>query len=272
MKKMRRIRDNWTSDDVVFLSQLGIKAKEGRMHFYIEEEDDRYKKILNHFEDRWNAGFYLSHDVFFYEYSKEEYETSDYFVIEGWNNCGYPQPEAGFKYESISFDAEKICPKCNCGRVQTNNLRVNKLSKHGFWTFFSWLIDEFFVSERIYNEVFSPYGIEKRNVIKGGKIVEGVYQLIIPTIDESIDLSDREREICPICGVHKYSMRHMQYPFFPLHKHPLPGIYKTKEYFGSGGQAQHSIIISKNVADKLIESKDLKREWLIPCRRADSNQ
>ena len=265
MRRMRQIKDRWTEEDVRYLSQFGIKAKVGFMHFNIEE-DDHYFEIRKHFEERWKPLLW-SHDSFHYGYSKEEMEASEYFVIKGSHCCGYPQPDWNFKYESVSFDAEKICPGCGCGRVQTNDLRVNKVSKYGFWTFFSWLIDEFFVSEKVYNEVFAPYGIEKRDVIKAGKKLEDVFQLIIPVIDESIDLSNRKKEICTVCGETKYTMQHFAYPFFPLHNHPLPGIYKTKEYFGSGHQAQHVLIISKDIVNKLLKSKDLKKEWLIPCRR-----
>ena len=267
MRKMRSLRDDWTSEDVQFLAEHGLYADVGRMSICVAE-DEHYLQIKNRFEYRWNS---LS-DIPFYVYSKEDYDTADYFVLKNWNGCGYPQPEEDFRYESISFDAEKICTECDCGRVQTNDLRVKKLSKHGFWTFFSWLTDEFFVSEKVYEEVFAPHGIEKRSVIKGGKVVEGVYQLVIPVIDEDLDLNDREHWKCQVCGETKYTMNHHHYPFFPQPENPLPGIFKTKEYFGAGHdghQAQHQIIISKDVADKLLKSKDLKKEWLIPCRRKE---
>lgn len=261
MKKKRALRDDWTEEDVQFLSQFGIKADIGRMTIHIDE-DERYFMIKKRYEYRWS---YLS-DYPYYEYSIEEIETADYFVLKDWYGCGYPQPDRNFKYESISFDSSKICQGCGCGRIQTNNLRVNKLSKHGFWGFSAWLFDEIFVSKNVYNEVFAPYGIEKRYVIKAGKKLEDVFQLIIPVIDESIDLSNRKKEICTVCGETKYTMQHFAYPFFPLHDHPLPGIYKTKEYFGSGHEAQHVLIISKDIVNKLLKSKDLKKEWLIPCR------
>ena len=261
MKKKRALRDDWTEEDVQFLSQFGIKADIGRMTIHIDE-DERYFMIKKRYEYRWS---YLS-DYPYYEYSIEEIETADYFVLKDWYGCGYPQPDRNFKYESISFDSSKICQGCGCGRIQTNNLRVNKLSKHGFWGFSAWLFDEIFVSKNVYNEVFAPYGIEKRDVIKAGVKLEDVFQLNIPVIDESIDLSNRKKEICTVCGETKYTMQHFAYPFFPLHNHPLPGIYKTKEYFGSGHEAQHVLIISKDIVNKLLKSKDLKKEWLIPCR------
>lgn len=266
MKKKRALRDDWTEEDVQFLSQFGIKADIGRMTIHINE-DERYFMIKNRYEYRWN----FLNNYPYYEYSIEEIETADYFVLKDWYGCGYPQPDRNFKYESISFDSSKICQSCGCGRIQTNNLRVNKLSKHGFWGFSAWLFDEIFVSKNVYNEVFAPYGIEKRDVIKAGKKLEDVFQLIIPVIDEPIDLSDRKQEICTACGETKYTMQHFAYPFFPLHNHPLPGIYKTKEYFGSGHEAQHVLIISKDIVNKLLKSKDLKKEWLIPCRKSSND-
>lgn len=267
MRKMRQLSFDWTEEDVEYLSNYGIKANVGFMRLNIEENESYYQ-IRNHYKDVWSQ-LPSYRDTFHYEYSKEEFDAAEYYLIHGWNCCGYPQPESNFKYESVSYDASKICLECGCGRIQTNDLRVNKVSKHGFWTFFSWLVDEFFVSEKVYNEVFAPHGIEKRNVIKGGKILEGVFQLVIPVIDESLDLSKRKHWLCPACGEIKYDICHHLYPFFPLHENPLPGIYKTKEYFDAGQshQSQHSIILSKDVAEKLIKSKDLKKEWLIPCKR-----
>ena len=265
MKRMRQIRDHWTKEDVQFLAQLGIKVKEAFDYFNIEENESYYK-IRERFAERWEGS--MLKDTFYYGYSKEEFETAAYYVLTGCWTSGYPQPEDHFRYKEVSFDANKICPQCGCNLIQTNDLRIKKISKHGFWGFTAWLHDEMFVSKKIYEDVFAPLGIEKRTVIKGGKILEDVYQLVIPTIDENLNLSERDKEICPVCGEIKYTPQHYKYPFFPLHEHPLPGIYKTKEWFGSGHAGWRMIIISKEVVEKLIQSKDLKRVWLIPCRRA----
>lgn len=263
MKRMREISAYWTQEDAQFLSGHRIKVNVGFTRFYIAE-DDVYFAIRDHFKSIRKERF---QDIFYYEYSKEDIESADYCILRGCNCCGYPQPEIDFKYLSVSFDADKICPKCGCGRIQTGNLRVNKVSKYGFWSYSAWLDDEFFVSKEIYDEVFAPYGIQKREVIKGGKILENIFQLVIPMIDESIDLSDREPDKCPVCGEAKYTPQHFRFPFFPLHKHPLPGIYKSKEYFGYCYDAFHQIFICKEIVQKLLKSKDLRMYWLIPCRR-----
>ena len=50
MKRMRKIRDEWTEEDVEFLSQQGLKAKVGMMTIPLDE-DDRYYRIRQHFEE-----------------------------------------------------------------------------------------------------------------------------------------------------------------------------------------------------------------------------
>ena len=274
MKRMRQIFDRWTEDDVKYLSQYGIKVKTGKVMLFEIEEGENYKKVRKYLENKWKNTHALSYrDIFFYKYSQEDIDAAEYFIFTGHQCCGYPQPASDMKYMSLCFDAEKFCWSCGCGRIQTNDLRVNKLSKHGFWSYCAWIHDQFFVNEKIYNEVFAPYGIEKRSVIKGGKVLEDVFQLVIPVIDEPLDLTGRKHWLCPDCNNIKYDIVHKDYPFFPLHEHPLPGIYKTKEFFGTdprGWEASREIIISKDIVNKLLKSKDLKKEWLIPCRHKES--
>lgn len=268
MKKIVECFYPWDEEDIDFLAKYGIiiKLGSGRIRF---DYDERYPEIRSYFKNK-----YHSSGVIAYEYSKEEFDNSEYYILNGIYGCGFPQPEKDYKYKSLCFDINKICPVCGCGREQINDLRISKVAKHGIFGYSAWLSDELFVHKEVYEEIFAPLGVNKRSVIKGGKILEDVFQLVIPVIDESIYLADREFEICPLCGEVKYSMQHYAYPFFPLHKNPLPGIYKTKEYFGAGQgrQAQRIIFISKDVADKLLKRKDIKDYFLIPCRRADSNQ
>jgi hypothetical protein len=58
----------------------------------------------------------------------------------------------------------------------------------------------------------------------------------------------------------------MEQGFFPEYKNPLPHIFKTKEYFGSGAQADKKIIISGELRDILIKEKIMKYYWFIPCK------
>lgn len=270
MRSMITYLGTWDEEDVLFLSQLGIDVKAERQKFILEESDERLVKIREYFANKDCIRHDIRRNILWREmswkeYSKEDMEAAEYYVLKGHNHSGYPQPENS--WEEVLFDKDSLCPKCKCGRVQVQDLRVKRVSKHGFWGYCAWLGDEMFVSRKVYEEVFAPYGIGKRTIVKGGKPVEDVYQLLIPVTDEPLDLSERVYEVCPICGEVKYSPALHKYPFFPLHKNPLPGIYKTLEYFGGGWETNHKIILSRDVVDKLIKSKDLAWYMLVPCKR-----
>ena len=72
---MRNIRDEWTEEDVEFLSQQGLKAKVGMMTIPLDE-DDRYYRIRQHFEERWKR-FPRRYDDYFYECSDEDFENTE---------------------------------------------------------------------------------------------------------------------------------------------------------------------------------------------------
>ena len=265
MKKIVSCFHSWDEEDVDFFAKYGIIIKPGHeMMWFVF--NDHYYEIKSYLEIKYKIKRLLT---ITYEYSKEEFDNSEYYILVDNYGCGFPQPEKDFRYESLCFDINKLCPVCDCGREQISDLRIRKVAKHGLFGYSAWLPDELFVHKEVYEEIFAPLGIDKRSVIKGGKILEDVFQLVIPIIDESIYLADREFEICPLCGEVKYTCQLDAYPFFPLHKNPLPGIYKTKEYFGSGHAAHHVILISKEVADKLLKRKDIRDCFLIPCRRKE---
>lgn len=265
MKKIVQCIYSWDEEDVDFLAKYGIKTKPG-LSCISFDYDDRYSIIKSYHKNKYHSDIFA---LECYEYSKEEFDNSEYYILVSKYGCGFPQPEKDFRYESLCFDFNKICPACGCGREQISDLRIRKVAKHGLFGYSAWLPDELFVHKEVYEEIFAPLGIDKRSVIKGGKILEDVFQLVIPIIDESIYLADRKFEICPLCGEVKYTCQLEAYPFFPLHKNPLPGIYKTKEYVGSGHAAYHVILISKEVADKLLKRKDIRDCFLIPCRRKE---
>lgn len=261
---MRLIRDSWSKEDIQYLASLGIQVEEGFLRgFRLEEDSPLYNTVVNHFGDRLNS----IKNIFYPEYTDADYLETGYYCMMPANHCGYPQPESGFRYKSISFDETRICPACGCGRIQTNDLRVSKVSKHGFWGFSAWLFDTFFVNDEVYHNVFEPYGIPRRTVrtVKG-EIWEGVYQLVIPVTDEPLDLSGHKYEVCPICGRKKYTCG-IEYPFFPIHEHPLGHLYMSKEYFGTGHEARRYMFASKELVDKLLVIKEANKANLRPCRK-----
>ena len=224
-----------------------------------------YFTIKNHFAEQ-NVE-YLEFDTSgYYEYSKEEVLSAPYCLLTSASHgCGYPQPENS--YLSKTFDVSQMCQQCHVGRVQNHPFRVSKLSKSGFWSFFAWELDTYFVSDEIYESVFAPYNIQRMPVLlTSGKTAEGITQLVFPVIEEPLDLYAYRHEICPDCGSKKYLPgEEYLHPFFPLHQKPLPGAYKIKELKGQGWQVRQPILLCSEIVHKMISFKLIDYQSLIPC-------
>lgn len=260
MRKVYSICNWWSTKDKEFLMTFGIKIKSEfeRISFPDEEPYDELKKALLMKSE--------SLDGPYYEYTDEELLAAPYCVYSCGYTSGYPKPENS--YLEKTFDTSQMCTTCHMGRVQANPFRVGKLSKHQLWGYCAWEFDPLFVTDDLYDQVFSSYGIQRRPLLHAsGKVVEGMSQLEIPITDEPLNLYPYRYEICPECGRKRYlpgeSIKH---PYFPLHKHPLPGIYMTKEVVGQGRQINHYVLVSADIIRKLHTLKALPyRHLQVPC-------
>jgi hypothetical protein len=264
MKKCHQIFKQWTSAEVFYLSQLGVRAQERRMWVTIEDED-LYFTIKNHFAEL-NVKYLEFDPSGYYVYSKKEILGAPYCLLTSASHgCGYPQPENSYLLKT--FDVSQMCQQCHVGKVQNQPFRVSKLSKSGFWSFFAWELDTYFVSDEIYESVFAPYNIQRMPVVlTSGKTAKGVTQLIFPVIEESLDLYAYRYEICPNCGWKKYLPGEEDlHPFFPLHQQPLHGAYKIKELKGQGWQVRQPILLCSEIVHKLLSMKLIDYQSLIPC-------
>lgn len=256
MKKLFHICETWTEDDVRFLKSLGAKTSVGFNALDVPE--DIYVPLCNRLKKQISL-------FWWYDYSEPEILNASYCRISRAHYCGYPKPENS--YMDVTFDTSEMCPRCHMGAIQNNSFRVGKVSKHGFWRFLSWEPDKFFVSDAVYDEVFSEYGIPRIPLLTGSKkVIEGISQLVIPRTDELLK-PDYDLETCPVCGRQRYVATQIPHtPYFKLHEHPLPGIYQTKEIFGHGWYAVHETLISARVVRKLLALGETKISWLIPCK------
>ena len=260
MRKFYSICTWWSPEDKDFLMTFGIKIKSEfeRISFPDEEPYNELKEAL--LKRR------KSLDGPFHEYTDEELLAAPYCVYRGGYTSGYPKPENS--YLGKTFDISQMCPTCHLGRVQNNPFRVGKLSKHKLWGYCAWEFDPMFIADDIYDQVFASYGIQRRPLLHAsGKVVEGMSQLVIPVTDEPLNLYPYLYEICPDCGSKRYLPGEWcHYPYFPLHKHPLPGIYMTKEVFGQGWEIYHLILMSADIIQKLHALKVLPYWHLeVPC-------
>lgn len=260
MRRVYSVYTSWTPEDLEFLKAFGIKVKPGSERITISDEEPFFELLK----------FLRERDALIYgpvfQYTEEELLTAPYCVYGGGYTAGYPKPDKS--YLEKTFDTSQMCPNCHQGRVQNNPFRVGKLSKHKLWGYCAWEFDPMFVTDDIYNQVFAPYGIQRRPLLHAsGKVVEGMSQLVIPVTDEPLNLYPYRYEICPECGRKRYlpgeSIKH---PYFPLHKHPLPGIYMTKEVFGQGCQIGHYILVSTDIIRQLLALRVIPSGYLqVPC-------
>ena len=258
MKVIHDLHNFWEENDVDFLAQFGIKRIPNDNEPIKIEEGYTYEEIIKYFS---NKQFNPLREYIQFEYSKEEILASEYCVIRNYHYCGYPE-----HLNDITCEWQDNCTSCHYNAVQIDDYRVSKVAKHKLWGFFAWVFEVLFASVDLYQEVFEPLGIGCRPLRpKGGQLIDGVVQLVIPVIDEDMVFLNHNYQECPECGKRKYVGAPIN-PFYPLHKHPLPHIYLSKERFGDGWFSDREIYISTELALKLIKMKELKYEWLIPCK------
>ena len=261
MKIYRRISHYWEKDQVHILRQFNIDVQEGSNGFNLYDVKI-YSELAPLFM-KWDVL-----DTLGFEFTKKEVLSSDYCVIDRWNLFGYPMPDNDGSYLYKTYDTKEMCRECGVGLEQKDDFRVKKVPKYPFWGL-GWIFDEFFVRTDLYEKIFKPLGIGCRPLrkYKDDSIIDSYVQLVIPVIDESLDLSLYDPQTCAKCGVTKYDAK--VHGFYPLHYHPLPYIYKSKEFFGDGFSANRKIFVSALVRDKMIENGMLKYRDFVPCAKSE---
>ncbi|MBR5653419.1 MAG: hypothetical protein IKX22_04995 [Prevotella sp.] len=258
----RQITSNWDENQIRILHQNNIRVEKGIDRFNIYDLN-LYKKMTPLFE-KWEVTFdYLGED-----FTKKEILSADYCIIKSWNSFGYPMPDNDQGYLYNTYETEEMCSECGIGKIQKEDFRVKKVPKYPIWGL-GWVYDEFFVRTDLYEKVFRPLGIECRPLRKNkdDSIIESYVQLVIPVIDEPLNLSLYDSQICPKCGAKKYDA--MTIGYYPQQEHPLPYIYKSKEYFGDGFSANRKIFVSAFLRDLMIENGMMRFRAFVPCAKAD---
>jgi hypothetical protein len=119
----------------------------------------------------------------------------------------------------------------------------------------NWVFDEFFVEPSIWKAIFKPLGIASREVLdaKTEKPFHTVVQIVI---SEQVDavLDGEPKQSCPVCHRPKYEP-HVRGPFPQLRTTPKAHAAKTEQYFGSGGQAYQSVLVSREPFQAISEHK-----------------
>jgi len=260
MEITRYVFNKWTKNQVKFLKkEYNLEVEEGYCTLWIKENDVFFQ--LEPVFEKWKVDKY--HERYF-SFSKKEILNAEYCIIRGCHEGGYPMPD-NLEYQELTYDMEVHCLKCGMIIVQKDAFRIQKVPKHKIFGL-TWVWDELFVQLDVYQNIFEPLGIKCREVklYRGDKIIPNIVQLVIPDTEEPLDLHEYSSQICPVCGRIKYEAK--VNGFYPIHQHPLPHLYRSKEYFGDGGAASRKIFISGELRDILIKEKLMKYYWFDPCR------
>jgi len=262
MKYHRQIAHNWNEIQVQILRENNINVQLGIDSFNIYDLK-LYKKIKPLLE-KWEVNL----DYIGVDFTKKERDSAQYSIIDRWNSFGYPMPDSDLSYLYNTYETKNMCKKCGIGAIQKEDFRVLKTPKYPVWGL-EWVYDELFIRKDLYRKIFEPLGIGFRHMrnFKNDSIVDSYIQLEIPLINESLDFPSYYPNKCPICGVIKYDPKVQG--FYPLHKHPLPYIYKSMEYFGSGFSAYRKIFVSAFIRNLMIKNGIFKIGAFIPCAKSE---
>jgi hypothetical protein len=186
-------------------------------------------------------------------YTEEELRQAEYFEIGSIGYIGYPEPSGTrIGYRKKTFDISGGCLECGIGYKQNNPFRFKKEPKLSKRTIFSlnWVYGDFFVKKSVWKTYLAPLGIDCIPAVlhKSGEILENIVQLKIEETCELEEMDDCTFETCPKCGRTKYH----RWDFKGIHPYPknkVNLIAKSVPYFGSGGSANHSVIISRKLYD-----------------------
>lgn len=258
MHFFRQITSNWDEHQVAILRQHNIKVEVGMDRFNIYDLS-LYKEVKPLFEE-WEVHL----DFIGTDFTNRELLSAEYCVVNRWNTFGFPMPDNDRGYLHNTYETKDMCGECGIELVQKDDFRVRKAPKYPFWGL-EWIFDEFFVRTDLYEQIFKPLGIGCRplRMYKDDSIIDSYVQLVIPLIDEPLDLSTYEFQLCHKCSTLKYEPK--PHGYFPLHEHPLPYIYKSKEFFGDGFRAFRKIYVSARLRDLMITKGMTKLGCFVPC-------
>jgi len=203
------------------------------------------------------------------EFTKKELDIAGFLRLGTHWHVGYPMPDDDFGYRKYTYDLRGYCSSCALGKIQKMPFRIKREPQWGkrHFTQLYWVYDEFFVQPDIWEQYLKPFGITCRPVIhhKTNKELETVVQIEITELAESrldTDAEGMEPQICDQCGQIKYCP--FVRGFFPNFLKPENGtLFKTHEYFGSGGCAYRSVIISAELY-RVIKDNKLKGLTFMP--------
>jgi len=120
--------------------------------------------------------------------------------------------------------------------------------------YFIGIYDELFCEIDFYTKFWRPKGISFKEVLihRTGESAQTVVQSDIPEIPYDHEVKCSELNPCKKCGKKRYYPQYRGY--YTRYKEDLNNyqIFKTREYFGDGGQSYRHIIMCQELRQELL--------------------
>jgi hypothetical protein len=233
-------------------ARVGIQLELGDVTtvFIIDDDDVRWPRVAKLAEK------FRMWENTLTEFSNSELAAAKYLAIEPSWHHQYPQPDDDFGYRKITYDIASICKQCHAGKRQIAPFRMKKEPVWGRRSILqlNWVFDEYFVKPDVYEQVFKPFGIGFRPVLKHstGMQLQTVVQLEISATAD-LEMGDQPSAVCPVCSIKRYSPKIVGY--FPK---PIvdsdSAIFRSKQWFGSGGSSFNEIFVSNALYKRITEA------------------
>jgi hypothetical protein len=178
------------------------------------------------------------------------------YLVPDWH-WGYPQPkEEDFGYLEATYDLSDYCRNCGVGLKQKAPFQLKGEPKWGRNSILqlNWVFDEYFVTPKLWADVFQHQGIGYRPVLN--RKLEELKTVVQLDIREEVSIitDGLAKETCVACGRDKYLPIARGYPP-PLASEPSANMVRTKQYFGSGASAYHRVLMAQGLARTTREKK-----------------
>lgn len=249
-----------------FLKENSIPFKDGAIICAVDILDsDPYWEIVSSHVTQKNLSC-LSNTIF----TTAELENAEWIRVRSQWRYGYPQPENGFQYESVTYSNKDLCNVCGCGLEQVNPFRMKQQPKWGkrHFLMLNWVDDELFISQDakmiLQQHTFS--GIDFAEVWNktGKQQFSDICQLKISTVlDKGLIAGQspiRNQHICEKCGSIKYTSTGIgMFTFRRQLFDTAPDFVNSYEIFGGGRSASRLILIRQNVY-QILQKKNLEKD------------
>jgi len=254
MKFVHRISFRATASQRRELEALGVRLPAGIalpgggdpfLAFDVDENHTNWPTLSTLFLG-WNVS-----DLLRTEFSKKEIASARWLEIGAWHH-GYPQPDEDvFGYRQVTYNLTDWCEQCGIGMKQKAPFQMKgepKWGRHDILQL-TWVYDELFVRPEDGRLQAPWHSLPTRHEHEGRRAQD------CGAARDRRGGRHRDRglpiERCAKCGRAKY-LPVTRGPFPMLTDKPSRAMARTKEYFGSGGQADKYVLISQELVRSLV--------------------